>query len=211
MMTNLFPAFLLGLISASHCLGMCGGLMVAAGLNSNKPLLALGYNLGRLVTYVALGTFFGLFTFALPLSFFPYLKLISALLLLLTALYLVGANQLIQKIEYLGKPFWRIAQRYAKKVLPAKTFGSALALGFFWGFIPCGLVYTAVVFSLSQTSLTLTSLSMLAFGLGTLPAMVGVSLFASQLRPLLAKTRSKQVMAIMMLIFSAAMAWQAFQ
>ena len=209
-MTDFLAAFLLGLVSASHCLGMCGGLMVAAGLNSRSPLVAVSYNIGRMSTYVFLGATFGFLADFLPSNILPFLKISSATLLILTAFYLLGISQIIQKIEYIGKPIWSIAQPVAKKLLPIHSPLTALALGFFWGFIPCGLVYTALAFSLSQANASISALTMFFFGLGTFPAMISAALMANKVRPLLTNVRVKRILATMMLGFAILIVWQEF-
>lgn len=198
-MTELLAAFLLGLVSAGHCLGMCGGLVVAAGIQAQSAIYAALYNVGRIGSYLTLAFVVGLLSSRLPESVFPVLKLLSAGLLLLTALYLVGLNRWITKIEIIGTPIWKISQPLAQRILPIRRPGSALLLGYFWGFIPCGLVYTALTFSLAQPGLGLTVLSMAAFGLGTFPAMMGAALLAASLRQFLAKTRVRAGLAVMML------------
>lgn len=208
--TDFLAAFLLGLVSAGHCLGMCGGLMIAAGLNARSPLVAFSYNAGRILTYVFLGATFGFLADFLPTNILPFLKITSAILLILTAFYLLGISHIIQKIEYIGKPIWSISQPIAKNFLPIRSPLTALALGFFWGFIPCGLVYTALAFSLSQANASTSALTMFFFGLGTFPAMISAALMAQKIRPLLSNIRVKKFMAILMFGFAILIVWQEF-
>lgn len=199
MMTELFAAFLLGLVSAGHCMGMCGGIVVAGGIQAQSAVYAALYNAGRLGSYLTLALVFGVMAGALPDKAFPFLKLLSAGLLILTALYLIGVNRWITRIEVVGLPIWKLSQPIARKLLPVSHPGSALLLGYFWGFIPCGLVYTALAFSLAQPTVGWTMLSMLCFGLGTFPAMMGVAMLASSLRRWLSRKWVKTGLAIMMI------------
>lgn len=209
-MTDCFAAFLLGLVSSGHCLGMCGGLMVAAGFNASKPSIALGYNLGRLLTYVLLGLSFGAIAAFLPADFIPFLKLVSAVLLVLTSLYLLGISQLVNKLEIIGIPLWTIAQKQAKRLLPVKSIPASILLGLFWGFIPCGLVYTALAFSLSKSSALESATIMLSFGVGTLPAMIGASVLAVRIRPALTHPVIRASLAILLLLFALFIVVDAF-
>ncbi|TCS40764.1 sulfite exporter TauE/SafE family protein [Reinekea marinisedimentorum] len=208
-MTELFSAFLIGLVSSSHCMGMCGGLAVAAGLNSAKPIMMLAYNLGRISTYVTLGVICQFFTGWIPQTVFPYLQLLSSLLLVLSALYIVNVSRALSLLEKAGTPIWRSLQPLIRKVLPVKTISTAYFLGILWGFIPCGLVYTALVFSLAQQSLIISAGIMLFFGLGTLPAMMGISLFAQHVRPWLNNPKAKAAIAVCLFLFAYLIAFQA--
>ncbi len=206
-MTDYLAAFLLGIVSSGHCLGMCGGLMVAAGFNTSKPRIAVGYNFGRLLTYMLLGLSFGALSALLPTNFIPVLKVISASLLILTSLYLLGINHWVNKVEIIGLPIWKIAKKSANHLLPIKSFPASILLGLLWGLIPCGLVYTALAFSLSQSSALGSSFIMLSFGLGTYPAMIGASLLAIRLRPWLTHPTIRTLLAILLFLFAITMLW----
>lgn len=208
-MTELLSAFLIGLVSSSHCLGMCGGLAVASGLSAAKPALMLGYNLGRISTYVILGVLFYFFASWLPQSVFPYLQILSSLLLVLTALYIFNFSNLLTYLEKAGLPLWKFIQPTIRKILPVESILASYSLGILWGFIPCGLVYTALVFSLSNQQLAYSAGIMAFFGLGTLPAMMGISLFAQRVRPLLNNTKVRVVISVSLIIFAYLIAQQA--
>ena len=202
MISTLLSAFIIGLVSAGHCFGMCGGLVVAAGFNSQAPSYIWYYNLGRILTYALLGGFFGLTFAALPAATIPWLKLMSITLLVLTALYFMGITSAVTQLERLGLPIWKKLQPLTKQFLPVSSSASALRLGLLWGFIPCGLVYTALAFAISLGSLTQSIIAMLAFGLGTLPAMVFSGLAANRIRPILNR-HSVRVALGSVLLFTA--------
>lgn len=203
-MTEYVSAFLIGLVSAGHCLGMCGGLMLATGLNSQSFSLSVGYNLGRVTTYMVLGLLFGFSSSILPASTLPYLKFLSAALLVLTALHLLGTTQLLQYFEKIGLPIWRAIQPLSKKLLPVKRLPTAYALGIAWGFIPCGLVYTALTFSLSSGDAVISAFRMACFGLGTLPVMLSIGILSTSLKSWLYK-RGVQYFMASLLVLSAAL------
>jgi sulfite exporter TauE/SafE len=81
----------------------------------------------------------------------------------------------------LGGRFWQKLQPLARRLLPVKHLPGALALGALWGFIPCGMVYAALAASLAAGGAIEGGALMLAFGLGTLPALTAVGLVASGL------------------------------
>lgn len=208
-MIEIFTAFMIGVVSAGHCLGMCGGLMVAAGLNTSNSLYLYGYNSGRIITYLLLVLLVGSLAHQLPVKVVPWLQLLSGILVILTALYFLGINHWVAKFERVGEPLWRAAQPLSRKLLPVRSLKSSLILGMLWGLIPCGLIYTALVFSLSQPSLIHSLLAMLAFAIGTLPAMIGSALFANQLRSFLADARSKLIMASLLMAGGAFILYRA--
>ena len=199
-MTEYLSAFLLGLISAGHCLGMCGGLMLAAGFASRSTLLTLAYNAGRLTTYLLLGIVFGFSSSLLPAQTLPILKFLSALLLLLSALYFLGKSQLLTRFEQIGLPLWRVIQPHTQRLLPITSVGPAYCIGLAWGLIPCGLVYTALAFSLASGQLISTTLRMLCFGLGTLPMMLTVSIISTPVNSLLRQAACRYLVAALLAI-----------
>lgn len=160
------------------------------------------YNLGRITTYALLAIIFSLFASALPEQAFPALRLVSAALLVLCALYLINASRILTRLEAVGVPLWRKLQPVAARLLPVQSVKSAYALGLLWGFIPCGLVYTALVFSLANPAILSSALMMICFGLGTLPAMLGTGIFAQQLRPLFDSPKAKAAIAMTLFIFA---------
>jgi len=210
-MTDYLAAFLIGMVSAGHCMGMCGGLMLAAGLNNSRLAAVLGYNIGRIVTYATLGALFGLISQSVPVSTLPFLKLLSSLLLFLTAMHLLGQTNLLRSFEKLGTPLWRFVQPYSKKLVPVRNFPSALLLGAIWGLIPCGLVYTAISFSLSSGSAFSTMIMMTFFGIGTLPAMLGTAIFSTQFRKVLTLTNVRYALAGCLFILAILIAYNAIE
>jgi sulfite exporter TauE/SafE len=210
-MTDLLAAFLIGLVSAGHCLGMCGGLMVAAGLNSTRPILTAYYNIGRITTYVALASVLSYFSHLLPSHTLPWLQVLSGSLLLLSALYFLGWNHWLKKFEQVGVPLWQRLQPLSKKLLPIDSAKTAYSIGLLWGFIPCGLIYTAVAFSLGMATVLQSALAMLFFGLGTLPAMIGSALMANRIRPWLYHPKVKFILAGLMLLFALTIWLNAYQ
>jgi sulfite exporter TauE/SafE len=201
---TLTSALLVGFLGSSHCLGMCGGLSAALGLNGqrSKQGLLLSYNLGRLCTYTAMGAVAGLFGEQL-VTLLPQigelLRTLAGLLLVAMGLYVSQWWMGLTRLEMLGAQLWRHLQPLTKSLLPVQGHGQALRLGVLWGLLPCGLVYSTLSWALAAAQWQQSALLMLAFGIGTLPAMLSVGWLNQQL---LLQLRGKQfrVLAGLMII-----------
>ena len=184
----LASALMLGLLGGGHCFGMCGGLMGALTLaippeqRSRRLQLLLAYNLGRILSYACAGLLLGSAGWALsnsPLA--SGLRIAAALLLIAMGLYLAGWWSGLTRIEALGRGLWRHIQPVAQKLLPVTSLPRALLLGALWGWLPCGLVYSTLLWAASQGAPGQAGLLMLAFGLGTWPALLLSGLAAERL------------------------------
>lgn len=156
-----FPALVMGLLGSAHCAVMCGP--VAASL-CTRPKASLAFNAGRILTYVALGVVAGAFGAMVPF-FAVALRPIAAIALVALGLHLAGVSSIFTKVERIGLPLWKRLAPLTKKPLHTTLLGAI------WGFVPCGLVYTALTVAATSGSALAGALTMLAFGIGTLPAM----------------------------------------
>ena len=179
----LVSAVILGLLGGGHCLGMCGGLMGALTLaipkeqRSRRFRLLLAYNLGRILSYATAGLLIGLAGWAVansPAAMF--MRVLAGLLLIAMGLYLAGWWSGLTRIESLGRGLWRHIQPVANRLLPVSSLPRALLLGALWGWLPCGLVYSTLLWSASQGNALDSALLMLAFGLGTWPVLLATGL-----------------------------------
>lgn len=185
---SFFSLFLAGLLGGVHCLGMCGGIVTAMSMQqqqSKLPML-LAYNLGRIASYTLVGLLLGgLAQWGInQMAYRPLqigLFVAANLLLVLLGLYLAGLSSWMNKIEKLGSPLWNQLRPAAMKLLHVRHPGQALLAGMLWGWLPCGLVYTASLAALASASARDGALLMLAFGLGTLPNLLLMGWFAKQL------------------------------
>ncbi|MEQ1518364.1 MAG: sulfite exporter TauE/SafE family protein, partial [Usitatibacteraceae bacterium] len=109
------------------------------------------------------------------------LFLFANLLVIATGLYLMGLPQLLAPLERIGGLAWRHISPYTKKLLPMNTTPRAALFGMLWGWIPCGMVYAMLLSSMSAGSAGAGMLTMLAFGVGTLPAMIAAGWAAGSL------------------------------
>ncbi|WP_051207441.1 sulfite exporter TauE/SafE family protein [Saccharospirillum impatiens] len=208
MMVDALSAFLIGIISAGHCLGMCGGLTLAFGVNSKGTAVLAAYNLGRISTYTGLGFLIGAGLAWLPASAIPVLRLIASALLVLIALYYLNIASWITRVEHLALPLWRRVQPLARRWLPVTRVRQAYPLGLVWGFLPCGLVYSALGFAATAANPWASASLMLCFGLGTLPAMM---LTGAAARPFQRGLNLPWVRRLLGISLLALATWLAFQ
>lgn len=211
-MTELAPlllsALVLGLLGGGHCLGMCGGLMGALTLaippeqRGKRLRLLLAYNLGRILSYVLAGLLIGLAGWAVANSPAALaLRVIAALLLIGMGLYLAGWWSGLTRVEALGRGLWRHIQPYASRLMPVTSLPRALLLGALWGWLPCGLVYSTLLWSASQGDAFDSALLMLAFGLGTWPVLLATGLAAERLTTLLRRRGIRVIGGVMVILF----------
>ncbi|WGV21175.1 sulfite exporter TauE/SafE family protein [Pseudomonas putida] len=202
-MPDLLPllgsAMILGLLGGGHCLGMCGGLMGALTLaippeqRGRRLRLLLAYNLGRILSYACAGLLLGLAGWAVASSPAALaLRVVAALLLIAMGLYLAGWWSGLTRIEALGRGLWRYIQPVASRLLPVSSLPRALLLGALWGWLPCGLVYSTLLWAASQGNAGYSAALMLAFGVGTWPVLLATGLAAERVNILL-RCRSVRV------------------
>ena len=190
-------------------MGMCGGIasLLSIGQPHKTPtLLIINYNLGRLISYVMIGSVVGgmiagiatLSQFNHALSF---LRILAALFMILLALYVGRWWNGLLKVEKLGQLLWKSISPLANKLLPLKHSSYAIPFGFLWGWLPCGLVYSTLTWAAVSGSAFGGGMTMLAFGLGTLPAMLLVGSSAAKLQSLQNSVKFRNIAALSILIY----------
>lgn len=192
---SLLSALLVGLFGGVHCVGMCGGIVAAFSFRTDgkKPpfRLHLGYNLGRVLSYALFGALAGALGASLNLLEIRHLQtalyVLAQGVMILLGLYLAGWNQWVLIFEKAGGALWSRVQPVFRKLLPVKNLPGAVLAGMVWGWLPCGLVYSVLVAALAAGSATSGAALMLAFGLGTLPNLLGMAFFAQRLQPFMQK------------------------
>ena len=189
-----FTLFLLGFFGGTHCVGMCGGLSSAFALQLPPHLNRLGLivllNLGRISSYVLIGLIVGLVgQIGISLDDTRWLQnglyIAANILLLLLGLYLAGLSTAATQIERIGRPIWKRLNPILNRLLPIKSVPACFGVGMLWGWLPCGLVYSASLYALGSGNAVQGGLYMLAFALGTLPNLLAMGVFAAQLKTLL--------------------------
>lgn len=212
--TVLSTAFLAGLLGSGHCFGMCGGIAAGLGaMSRGKGLVpALQFNLARLVSYALLGLVaamvLGGVTGLMPIA--RWLRLLTALLILMIGLKFLFNFRGIEFIERGGAGLWKKIMPLAMKAGNRQDGLGRVLLGLCWGFIPCGLVYTVLMTAASTANAANGAMTMLAFGLGTLPAMLGLTAAAPALSSFLEDRTVRRVIGfalVVLAIWTVVMMW----
>jgi sulfite exporter TauE/SafE len=176
-----------GLAGSLHCVGMCGGFPLALGAGPGPNLRRqLLYNFGRLNTLVAIGALSGA-TGAAIVASGPLWLLERGLALVVGVLMVVIGLEMLGVLASLTARSAALAQatvgRLLSGVIRSRSLAAPLALGIFNAFLPCQLIYAFAARAASTASVGEGMLTMLAFGLGTVPAMLAVGTTRSVLRP----------------------------
>ena len=179
----LWTAFILGLAGSFHCIGMCGPIAFVIPVDkSNKAKAAFQtflYHFGRLLTYSLIGLLFGLIGKGLYLAGFQ--QRLSILMGVVMILIILMPSSVSNKFK-IAQPFYRAIGLVKQKMglyLSKKSSKSIFFIGFFNGFLPCGLVYMAVLGAISTGNYSEGVLYMLLFGIGTVPMMTGALLLGN--------------------------------
>lgn len=180
--------FLVGLLGGTHCVGMCGGIVGALSFGGQPRFsILLAYNGGRIFSYGLAGFMVGGLGAATSVLAEQWplrlaLFLIANLMLVAMGVYLLGFPGVLALTERIGQKLWRRLQPYTRRFLPVRGVAQALPLGLLWGWLPCGLVYSALATALATASAWQGGLAMLAFGLGTLPNLLLAGLLLARLQ-----------------------------
>lgn len=199
--------FLVGLLGGTHCVGMCGGIVGALALGGGpRWSLHLAYNGGRILSYALAGGLVGGLG-ALGLGLEGQLPvrqamfIVANLMLIALGLYLSGLTGVLAPTERLGQRLWQHIQPLTRRFLPARSIAQALPLGLLWGWLPCGLVYSALASALGAGSAQRGALLMLAFGAGTLPNLLLAGYFAGRLQAFVRRPLVRRLAGILVLGF----------
>jgi len=202
----LITAFLAGLLGSGHCFGMCGGIAAGLGAMSQGRALApaLQFNLARLASYAALGLIaaavLGGVSNLVPIG--RWLRLLTALLILMIGLKFLFDFRGIGFIERGGAGLWKRIMPLAMKAGNRQDGPGRLMLGACWGLIPCGLVYTVLMTAASTGNPFSGAATMLAFGAGTLPAMLGLTAAAPALSTFLQDRTVRRVIGFALVVLA---------
>jgi len=217
--------FTLGLVSSLHCVQMCGPIVLSysvalesltnpASCSPRVPALLsnhLAYNAGRILTYSVLGTVAGAAGATLGLmgrlaGFSHALAIVSGGLMIVVGISLSG----LIPASVLGNRFFRIPTallRRVGKLLSAPGSGNRLLLGLALGFLPCGLIYAALLKAMATGSALAGAATMLAFGLGTAGSLFAVGMFSSAIRVRLNRWGS-QFAAVGVMLMGLFLVWR---
>jgi hypothetical protein len=223
-MLELASAFVVGLLGGVHCVGMCGGIVAAltfglpperrSALGGLLPYL-LAYNAGRIVSYAAAGAIMGAAGVLLA-GFLPVevaqraLLVVAALFMVAMGLYLAGWWRGLARLEAAGGALWRRIEPLGRGLMPVRRPGQAFALGLLWGWLPCGLVYSVLVWAVSSGSALQGMLLLLAFGLGTLPNLLAMGAAAGLVARYAREPRVRATAGALVVAFGLYTLWSAF-
>jgi len=239
MSLDLFSAFIIGLLGSGHCIAMCGGITtmltsalptankysqqqipvndqtVATNIEYNSKIkLVFAYHLGRIASYSFIGAIVGYSgsiaakNIGMPLA---GLRMFSAVFVILLGLYLGQWLMWLNRVEALGKNLWRFISPLASKAIPVDSSRKALTLGAVWGWLPCGLVYSTLTWALASSDLLTGAAIMFSFGIGTLPALLTLSIGFTSIKSLLINPLLRKAMALVLIsfgIYSIVVAYQ---
>jgi sulfite exporter TauE/SafE len=223
---SLSAAFIAGVAGSAHCFAMCGGLAGALGLRARATATGAGsafgnvlwYHGGRLSGYAIAGALCGLLGATLQSTLDlarlgAWLRIASGVLLLLIALRMLSSWNPLQWLETLGAKFWRRLQPLAQKTSALQGNAQAIAqpilLGLLWGWLPCGLVYSMLLFAALSGEAISGGAILLAFGVGTLPSMLTSSVLASQAQRVLRGRWPRLASGVLLAVFGAWMIWNS--
>lgn len=217
----LLTCYLMGLLGSLHCIGMCGGIagalsMAVQGSPNKKWMLIGGYHLGRVSSYTTLGLLFA----ALWQPAYESAALVGVISRSIAGALIIGVGLYIGKwwfgithLERVGAKFWRRLQGITHRLLPVNNIPKSLALGLLWGWLPCGLVYSALSLAIASGNATQGAFCMLCFGLGTLPVVIGTSVVFKELQTVLQTDLIRMSAAVIFLIigtWTLVSAWRAY-
>ena len=205
-------AFLIGLLGSTHCLAMCGGisaslsmaLPVGKGFRSRQSMLLFAYNFGRIGSYALIATLIALLSTTAANQWSQLglvLRSIAGLLLIFIGLSMGQWWQGIRYVERIGAPLWKRLSPLSSRLLPVNHAGQALALGALWGWLPCGLVYSTLGWAALQPTVGTAALTMVFFGLGTLPSMLGAGYAANWINGLKSNQAFRKFTGALLVLF----------
>lgn len=218
MVLPLVTALLLGLFSTVHCIGMCGGISGALTFSlpedvrrqpTRLALFLACYNAGRVFSYAAAGALVGylggaVYATVSPAGGFFVIQAVAALLMVAVGLYVGGWFPRFAAVERIGIPVWRRLEPLGRRLIPVCHPGQAFAYGLVWGWLPCGLVYTALLFTATAGGPVQGALFMASFGLGTLPGVMGAGILSDKLRRLSRRPGVRQVAGAALVVLGLA-------
>ena len=208
--TEVTTALILGLAGAGHCMGMCGGMALALHKPGSHPVaFSLTYHSGRLMGYGLIGGLVGSVAVFVSLAEYTvYLRVAASLLLIAVGLHTLELWNGVRQLEQLGGLFSRWLQPLLSAFMPPKHLGHALILGSLWGFLPCGLVYSALAWATVTAKGPFDgAFLMMLFGVGTLPAMLGTTLLSQRAAVHFRKRGFRRFMGVTLLLMGCWSLW----
>lgn len=196
--------------SAGHCIGMCGGFVIAYSSAKINPTLSkvsqfirhLNYSLGRVSAYGSMGFLFGFIgmMFTVNMEFHGFLLILAGILMILTSLAMFGFSKILLSIEYSLNKIPGFKKAFSS-LMKSQSIGSFFALGFLNGLFPCGFVYFFAAKAASTASPISGALVMVVFGLATIPVLTFLGQSVSFLRSLAFRQVMNRVASTAILLY----------
>lgn len=216
-------AFAVGLLGGVHCIGMCGGIVGALTLGLAESVrgrprtllpFLLAYNTGRILSYTTAGALVGgIGLLATDLARVheaqQVLQIVAGAFMIVLGLYLGGWWQGLVRVEQLGGHLWRHIEPLGRRFLPVRHPGEAFVLGLIWGWLPCGLVYSMLVWAIAAGGVLQGAALLLSFGLGTLPMLLGMGLVAGRLSAYMRRYWVRTAAGLLVIGFGVHRIWLA--
>jgi sulfite exporter TauE/SafE len=199
----LTSALVLGLLGSLHCLGMCGPIAFMLPLDQNNGVKKTAqlsiYHFGRLLAYGIIGVLFGLLgkglsLFGIQQKLSIGIGVLMIVLVLIPGKYLNGHRLLSPIYSIIGKVKSKLGAELKKK-----TPDTFLTIGFLNGFLPCGLVYMALLGAIAMGNALEGGLYMMIFGLGTVPLM-SLVVYSKGMLSTSIKSRIKKLIPVFVVI-----------
>jgi sulfite exporter TauE/SafE len=205
--------------SVGHCIGMCGGIVVAYSSTKidqkssyiQQTASHLAYNFGRVTTYTLLGALFGYV--GQVVAFTPttkgFLFLITGILMILAGLSLIGNIKFLNSAEWsISKYAWY--QKSFRKLMSTSSYSSFYLLGMLNGIIPCGLVYSFAIFAASTADPVSGALVMATFGLATIPALFFLGFITKLLQKGSLRSIMMRLAALLVILYGVITLYKAY-
>ncbi|MBF0602637.1 MAG: sulfite exporter TauE/SafE family protein [Nitrospirae bacterium] len=215
--------FIAGLFSSAHCLVMCGAIVGALTMSlplsvREQPRTLLGYlaayNSGRILSYALAGFLAGSFgemvvrSFGLDHGHSNVLLWISFLFLVGIGLYIAGWLPGVALLEKTGIGLWNRIDPLARSLLPVNSIARAVVFGILWGWFPCGLTYTVLIWSATTGNAIQGAVAMMAFGVGTLPGIFAAGFFSGRMFLFRRSLKLKRGLGILIILSAALIVFQ---
>jgi sulfite exporter TauE/SafE len=212
-MTELIPllsaALVAGLVGSAHCLGMCAGISglfavraEAASMRASVPT-AFVYNAGRVITYAVLGAIvaaFGSVIIKASPNLAVSIRMLSGIIIILVGLQVAFNLRALRVIERMGGSLWARIAPAAQKLVPVDSLPKAFGLGLIWGWLPCGLVYSVLMIAATSANPVGGAATMVAFGVGTMPAMMLSGLGAARVSTAMQRRGTRLGLGILVIV-----------
>lgn len=212
---TLGAALAAGFAGSAHCLVMCGGMAGALGMRARAAAqgrvaavqAVLLQQAGRISGYALAGALLGGLSqgarglMQASAAERP-LRIAAGVITLMIALRVLGGWNLLARFEKLGAHVWRRLQPIAQHAARGKRWYHALGMGFAWGWLPCGMVYSILLMAAASGGALSGAAVMASFGLGTLPALLASSVVAAQLPHIAGRPVVRVASGVLLVMFA---------